>query len=574
MTGIFVISNTLASKVEVPVEILDKSKTDLLRQGESYLRRNRLDSAFIIFTTIVSYNNIDRKLSPEDTKAIINAYIHLASIHHNHNSATSKYLNYAKAYRYYTQAVALGEKHGFDSELAEAYLGLGVLYSTMSYAYEDKSMSDTIYHLYKRSLENALLNDRHDVQDKAAKNLAVEAFLLDSMTSVSPLLTKYFKHSASGRKNDSDAMINVAYCKALQAVGNKNAEKALQEIDSMLAYAKDNPVSLIDAYSLRAEVLYSFKKDTKGTLAMIDSTQGQAKKVDDLWINMQVLNNKATILRQLNLSSQADACLSEVNTLRKKMLNEGSVGEIKDLHFTNQIEDLNAELTRMTLERTYTRRILTVVGIALAIIFVMLLIILKAYRNLKESQKHIFEEYTRRQKEENENELKPSPDIRIKDFMIDDDEEDESDISEDAATTGEEDEGSRRYSGRQLTEEEKDAILRRIRRVLGNNEKIFMSRFQIKDLAAETGISFRLISQVINEKLNCNFASILAEYRIKAVCRRISDSPEFRKLTIEAMSESVGFQSRSYFSTTFKKVTGLTPSTFIRQATLADIKKQ
>lgn len=47
---------------------------------------------------------------------------------------------------------------------------------------------------------------------------------------------------------------------------------------------------------------------------------------------------------------------------------------------------------------------------------------------------------------------------------------------------------------------------------------------------------------------------------------RLADREKFGHLTIEAVGESVGFKSRTWFATTFKKVTGLTPREFQKAA--------
>ena len=72
------------------------------------------------------------------------------------------------------------------------------------------------------------------------------------------------------------------------------------------------------------------------------------------------------------------------------------------------------------------------------------------------------------------------------------------------------------------------------------------------------------VSQVINEKAGCNFNNLINEYRIKEACRRMNDTEQYGKYTIEAISTSVGFKSRSTFLLQFKRVTGLTPSEYQR----------
>ena len=576
--SIFGMSYLWGLDVKDSEEMLATPKPGLLQSGKKYLAEGKTDSAMIVFSTIVSYDNPDqtyKKAKKEDAKAIAQAYLYLGEIHHNHKSSSSKYLSYAKAYKYYSRAVALGEKYELNDELAKAYLGLGVLYSTMSYAYEDTTLNDTVRCLYRKSLEKAIAGKLSNVMNLAAKNLSVEGFLHSSLEKDAGLLESYSKRSRFLYPRDEESIITRSFCLALQSLSRGESDSAIIYADTMLRYSGNYPVHRIEAYSLLSDIFKS-RKDYMKALAMLDSAKTAASQVDDLWINLQILNGSSELLREVGEEVKADSCLIEANRLRKKMLTDGAVGKVKDLHFTNQIDDLNSELTRLTIERRYTRRILAIVLIAFIIIAVMLIIIWNAYRKLKETQRYIYKEYTRRLKEEsgsipvaNTNvNINLTPVSTVVNAIEDSESEDadteiENEISEDI--------GGRRYQGRQLSEEEKSIILQRIKTILSDADSIFQAKFQIKDLADKVGVSQRLISQVINDKLNCNFPTLLAEYRIKEICRKISDSPSFRKLTVEAMAESCGFQSRSYFSTTFKKVTGLTPSTFIRQADLNDI---
>ena len=61
------------------------------------------------------------------------------------------------------------------------------------------------------------------------------------------------------------------------------------------------------------------------------------------------------------------------------------------------------------------------------------------------------------------------------------------------------------------------------------------------------------------------FPALLAETRVREAMRRLDGSDtQYANLTIEAIGESVGFKSRSTFSTAFKRVTGLTPNDYRR----------
>ncbi len=83
----------------------------------------------------------------------------------------------------------------------------------------------------------------------------------------------------------------------------------------------------------------------------------------------------------------------------------------------------------------------------------------------------------------------------------------------------------------------------------------------LMDVSRQLGINYKYISQAINHNFNKNFISLISEYRVNEAKQMIVN-PENDNYTIEAIGELCGFQSKSTFYTTFKKVTGQTPMQF------------
>ena len=106
----------------------------------------------------------------------------------------------------------------------------------------------------------------------------------------------------------------------------------------------------------------------------------------------------------------------------------------------------------------------------------------------------------------------------------------------------------------------------RIRDIMENSTEIFSPDFSIERLAILTQSKSRYISHVINEAFGMNFNSLLADYRVKEACKRLCDFDRFKNYTIEAITESIGYRSRTTFISVFKKNTGLTPSEYARIA--------
>jgi len=125
---------------------------------------------------------------------------------------------------------------------------------------------------------------------------------------------------------------------------------------------------------------------------------------------------------------------------------------------------------------------------------------------------------------------------------------------------------NKKYQNSTLDEDEKIVLSNRILKLFEDTEEIFATDFNLNKLSELVGSNYKNVSQIINEQFGKNFNQLLNEYRIKEACRRLNDIVRYGQYTIESIGEGVGYGSRSTFVTTFKKITGLTPSEFQKQA--------
>lgn len=120
-----------------------------------------------------------------------------------------------------------------------------------------------------------------------------------------------------------------------------------------------------------------------------------------------------------------------------------------------------------------------------------------------------------------------------------------------------------KYSKSSLTETDKQKILETIVKVFGQGNYYSDNLASLENLSKKIGESKHHVSQVINEKLGKNFFELLASYRIEKA-RSILTEDKAGRLTIEEVSEMVGYNSKTAFNNSFRKLTGKTPSEFRR----------
>jgi AraC-like DNA-binding protein len=94
------------------------------------------------------------------------------------------------------------------------------------------------------------------------------------------------------------------------------------------------------------------------------------------------------------------------------------------------------------------------------------------------------------------------------------------------------------------------------------SEKLYRDEnLSLQTLADKLGISSHQLSWVINEGLQQSFVSLVNGYRIEEVKGRLSD-PSFDHSSILQAALDAGFNTKSSFNRSFKKITGLTPSEY------------
>lgn len=123
----------------------------------------------------------------------------------------------------------------------------------------------------------------------------------------------------------------------------------------------------------------------------------------------------------------------------------------------------------------------------------------------------------------------------------------------------------RRYEKSTLTLERSDTYLQRLLDLMNTEKPYLNPALTLQKLAKALAVSPHHLSQTINEQLNQNFIDFINSYRIEEAKRMLLD-PAKKHYTILAVSEEVGFNSKSAFNTAFKKHVNMTPSEFRKSA--------
>ncbi len=122
----------------------------------------------------------------------------------------------------------------------------------------------------------------------------------------------------------------------------------------------------------------------------------------------------------------------------------------------------------------------------------------------------------------------------------------------------------RKYANSSLKNEESDELWGRITTVMEKEKAYLNPTFRLNDLAEKTGESLHHISQIINQRQEMSFSDFVNHYRVREA-KSLLGSPRADEITILAIALEVGFNSKTAFYNSFKKITGQTPSTFKKE---------
>jgi YesN/AraC family two-component response regulator len=123
---------------------------------------------------------------------------------------------------------------------------------------------------------------------------------------------------------------------------------------------------------------------------------------------------------------------------------------------------------------------------------------------------------------------------------------------------------SNKYGSKKVDNDTAAALIEKLHQLKDEKKAYRNSNLTLSELSKEINISVHQLSQLLNDNVGKNFTASINEYRINEACTiMVSEN----KLTLEGIGYEVGFNSKSTFFATFKKLKGTTPAIFLQNAT-------
>lgn len=275
-------------------------------------------------------------------------------------------------------------------------------------------------------------------------------------------------------------------------------------------------------------------------------------KFYDICLDVYLLMSKCSLAK--GDTTMADKYRLRHYELRDSLLSLADYAQMKAIDYQHEIENYEKTILKAQLENAHHRKMLVATLAGLVIFIILFLIILIQNRKLSTNNKLLFiknkEALTTKPPTAAPRPNKPATptdNTELSDNNVPDMQDDKSDVSE---------------STLRITDDEKMRIRNRIDDFFAESDEWFSPDFSMERLVQYVGSNKLYVSYVINSEMNTNYHELLNSYRIKEVCRRLLDTPQYGNMTVESISQEVGYKSRSNFIKNFKKQTGLTPKTW------------
>ncbi|MCC8036666.1 MAG: AraC family transcriptional regulator [Bacteroidales bacterium] len=440
------------------------------------------------------------------------------------------YFDYTQAYTNLRQAQDLAEEHAMTAQLPSIYLNLGVLFVQNYVLTKDpKALAEGSAYL-GQAFAMARENGLYQQAIRAFTNLITLSIYYGQSTELKEY-TDDFREMELPAEMSKEYLTATILLTAAQDYADGHPDKALAYFNSLSQQFSDRP----DAERFRFEIMLNNNRahalDLMGrradALPLLLENERLANEEGFRDVLFHTYRNLADLYTEMGNNQKANDYLIKYYEAKDSLSDDNALGNIYEMKFRYSLDKTTREAEALA-QREREQRIMLWFILAIAIV-VAITIVLKwrDYQRLKGNYTALYQK-----------------NVELMGLK----------------------QNAPKYRTSTLSTEDKERIAADIRKVLTTNDEVYSSDFSLGRLAELVDAPSKAVSQVINEMYGKNFNNLLTEQRVRQACVRLQDPEQRRRYTIASLAESVGFKSRTNFTTNFKSVTGLTPSQFIHES--------
>ena len=509
----------------------DLPSPTLLDMGNAYWHSDKIDSALVCF--MILSNRYSERQSEKEKKFSCGATVGVADLY------LQQYFDYQMANRYILKAEKIATANHFEKQLAHIYTAKACLAEELNNL-SSNYQSRPILKLWKKAYRQAVNSQDMESACLCAVNLVSLGVGNGMGNEIEEELKDFQRIDIPDSIPFKDYVIKL--CLGATAFNHKDYEQALNVFKSLtnVVFRDLHPSNAaqfnISSLSLQSIALDSLHRDVEVLQAF--------KEIERITTEQHIENYRIAALCLIrnyyaNHGNTALAREYELKYYKAKdeFINRSKLLSVDQQKFLLEVEELGEEVK--DLETQQRIRDLVIAGIGLLALLVIG-ILAYVWRNYKSTQQRNLLLFQKNQE------------LLALEVL---EKERKAQLAE-----------AKKYKSSPMDDPAKDELLQRLCDIMESNTEIYDEAFTLDQLASLVGSNPNYVSQVINEKKGCNFNTFVNEYRIKEACRRLTDTEQYGGLTIEAIGQSLGFKSRTNFTATFKRFTGMTPTAYQRMA--------
>jgi AraC-like DNA-binding protein len=500
---------------------IDMPLAQLIEKGDDYRKKDSILQAQMCYNIVAERCYANKK---RDEQLLgVDACMHLWSIYFY------TYYDYPRCFDYLNKAREIMER--LNIEDARVWLGLACMYQTISEECHSRELGGKSLEYYIKAMNAAILSHDEDNTDKAATNVVSMASIQNGLKPIANEWRKY-EQLPDGKPARVLRRYNKLLYQAYQNIERQEYNQSIAIFDQQLSFIDEQEYPRLVYFTIveKAKVYMQLSHYDEAINVLRHAEQiADSLHMKDCMLevygmlaNCHQLSNH---LREYENYRERSRALEDTLTTYRQMTS------INESEFQNEMKQIEREMNEIQQHRQRLLMMTIMISAFALVVAVFLFILFRQNAKLRHSNRQLY--------------LKNVAMLRAE----------EASRSE-----------QNKYAGSNLMDDDKQQLLKRIETIMDTSDEVYSPDFSVERLAQLTDSKYKYVSQVINEYYDQNFNNFINQYRIKEACKRIDNHGQYANMTIEAIANSVGFRSRSSFFTSFKRITGLTPSEYLRQS--------
>ena len=542
-----------ASKI---IPFRESSAEDLFEKARQYQETSRLDSALICYSLLVETYRDSKDMQ---TRELVGKSLS--------EMGQCYYINYrdnVKAYQCLVEAQAIFDESNLENEFAMVLLNLGNLFNMYDYIFPQQipSSQKRSRELYEKSLQMGIESKNWNIVCSSYINMAMLSLPFKVDRRLNDMTRGILRDSVPS--NIADYKFTNLLCVGSDALADGNldeARNAFIEMRDSIGLSAPREKYMADV-CLSAVALA--EKKYNEAIDCINWILTDNSGINDADVHMEVYHFLSKYSALGGNQKMSDYYRIKYYEAKDSLMRD--IVALEPTRIELELDDIKQNARKIEEERQLIWLWLIFSLIIVVSLSIVSFIITRKNRDLKLKNKVIFDQ------------LQPLLHIQPSAAIIKKDEKgyEENECDENLEITGESEskpvmeenveeiEDKRKYRDSPMTDETKQKLIGKIEAVMESVDSICDSNFSLQKLTSLVGSNTSYISRIVNEHYGLTFGNLLNRYRIQEACRRMGNTEKYGHLTIEAISASVGFNTRATFVKAFRLNIGMLPSEYLR----------